>query len=191
MRNSCQRPGCMRRFPASHSCHPRRVQWMSAAAAVCESPAASRAARISVGAGFLAGLPARLRFGWFAMMRCLSGSERTGLLAANDCSDFIQQGNGISAVIVRNAREVVALDLELSAVPVDVTEGGFSKMRFDLSNGSGGNFVSDLNGGHFQLLPLSPEARLWRIHNLNNTRIACNCKNFLRKIYRGSNAPHN
>ena len=38
MRNSSQKAGCMRRLPASHSCHPRSVQWIRAAAAVCESP---------------------------------------------------------------------------------------------------------------------------------------------------------
>ena len=66
MRKSSHSPGCMRRLPASHSCHPRRVQLISAAAAVCESPAASRAARTSAGAGFAEG-PFVPRFGWLGI----------------------------------------------------------------------------------------------------------------------------
>ena len=51
MRNNSQRPGCMRALPASQSCHVRRVEEMSAAAAVWEIPTSSLACRISVGVG--------------------------------------------------------------------------------------------------------------------------------------------
>ena len=67
MRNSSHRPGCMRALPASQSCQVRRVEWMRSAADVCESPAASRAARTSSGVGFRAALPARLRLGWLGI----------------------------------------------------------------------------------------------------------------------------
>ena len=63
---SSQSPGCMRRLPASYSCHARMVPWISAAAAVCVSPAASRAARIASGAGLAEG-PFGPRFGWVGM----------------------------------------------------------------------------------------------------------------------------
>lgn len=63
MRNSSQNAGCIRRLPSSHPCQPRSVQWMSAAAAVCESPAASRAARTCSGDGLDEGL-ADPRLGW-------------------------------------------------------------------------------------------------------------------------------
>lgn len=64
MRNSSKKAGCMRRSPASHCCQTRHVECTSAAAAVCVSPAASRAARMRSGSGVAAGEPMRLRFGW-------------------------------------------------------------------------------------------------------------------------------
>src|SRR3546814_12696620 len=54
----------MRRCPPSQSCQPRSVQWISRAASVCVSPAASRAERICSGVGFAAGVTRRLRLGW-------------------------------------------------------------------------------------------------------------------------------
>ncbi len=53
MRNNSQSPGCIRALPASQSCHVRRAEKMRAAAAVCESPANSRARRMSDGAGLV------------------------------------------------------------------------------------------------------------------------------------------
>lgn len=53
MRNSSHSPGCMRALPASQSCHVRNVDEMSAAAADWESPASSRACRISAGVGLV------------------------------------------------------------------------------------------------------------------------------------------
>lgn len=51
MWNSSQRPGCILALPASQSCQVRSVDEMSAAAADWESPADSRACRISDGDG--------------------------------------------------------------------------------------------------------------------------------------------
>lgn len=146
MRNSSHSPGCMRAFPASQSCHVRRVEKIRAAAAVCDNPASSRACRISEGAGLFTG---------------------------NYVVDFMEQGYRIGAVVFRNAGEVGALDLEVGAVPVDVAQGGFSEVRFDLSNSSGRHFVSDLNGGHdlLQLFGLRCAT-----HELNYTRIPCKSK---------------
>lgn len=66
MRNSSHSPGCMRALPASQSCQVRKVEWMRAAAADCESPAASRAERISSGNGLDEG-PFGPRFGWLGI----------------------------------------------------------------------------------------------------------------------------
>lgn len=51
MWNSSHSPGCMRALPASQSCQVRSVEEISAAAADWESPADSRACRISGGVG--------------------------------------------------------------------------------------------------------------------------------------------
>ncbi len=161
MRNSSQRPGCIRALPASQSCQVRSVEDMSAAAAVWESPASSLACRISDG---------------------------VGLFTANDAVDFFEQGDGIGAVIVRNAREVGALDLEVGAIPIDVAQRGFGEEYFDLGNGSGWDFVGDLNGGH-DLLQLSGLRRA--THELNYTRNPCNSKSFLQKINEAPTPPHN
>ena len=143
MRNSSHSPGCMRALPASQSCQVRRVDEMIAAAAVCESPADSLACRISAG---------------------------DGLFTANDAVNFVKQRNCIGAVIVRNAREVGALDLEVGASPIDVANGGFCEMRFDLCNSRGRDFVGDLNSGH-DFLRLFGLRRA--THELNYTRFPC------------------
>lgn len=179
MRNNSHSPGCMRRLPASHSCHPRSVQWIRDAAAVCESPAASRAARISAGSGLRDGEPPRERLGWAAM----SGD------GAN--LNFPAVGQPVLA-----SAQIFGFGLEWQhageheAAHV-LTEGGgfvaeFVGLHDDLVDVGAGDFVF-----HFFLQPLFPEARLWRIHTLNNTRIACNCKNFLQKICEAATPPHN
>lgn len=71
MQNRWKKAGCIRRWLSpsgcSHPCHPRRVQWMRAAASDCVRPAASLAALTSCGVGLRAALPARLRFGWLGI----------------------------------------------------------------------------------------------------------------------------
>ena len=70
IRKSSHKPGCMRRTFApsacSHCCQLRVLACTSAAAAVCVSPADSRAARTSAGVGLRAGGPAR-RWGWLVI----------------------------------------------------------------------------------------------------------------------------
>lgn len=70
--NSSHIAGCMRRSPASHCCHVLQGECTRAPAAVWVIPAASRAARISAGAGLAEG-PFGPRFGWLAI-RCVGRS---------------------------------------------------------------------------------------------------------------------
>ena len=52
MQNRCIAATGMRLLPYSQSCQVRRVEWMRLAAAVCDSPATSRAPRLGAnGAG--------------------------------------------------------------------------------------------------------------------------------------------
>lgn len=51
-KNNSNNPACILALPASQSCQVRSVDEISAAAAVCVNPAASRAARILAGGGF-------------------------------------------------------------------------------------------------------------------------------------------
>jgi hypothetical protein len=88
------------------------------------------------------------------MMGCLCGSEsKSGLLvtASDDVVDFPEKADGACAFVIDDTREVITLDLEISAVPVDVAQSSFSEVSFDLSYSSGGNFVSNLNDGHLIL----------------------------------------
>lgn len=191
MRNSSQNAGCMRRSPASHCCQVRQVVCNRSAAAVCESPAASRAARTSSVVGFRAGLPARLRLGWLLI----------------DLG-----GGGINAQIGTDAR-IAGIKLALHGavggvvgglIPDD--EAGLAAVAEGLvDRGGGGQRIvvsgltvghdgaGDVGGefGHFDLQPLSPEARLWRIHTLNNTRIARNVKRFLQINFEAGSKPSN
>ena len=57
-----------------------------------------------------------------------------------------------------------------------VRKGDVVEMGVGVGDGFGDVFV------HFRLQPLSPEARLWRIHNLNDTRIARNVKRFFNGV---------
>ena len=159
---------------------------MSAAAAVCDSPAASRAVLISAGAGLAEG-PFGPRFGWLDTAKSL-----------------LPAPHPVKAVIFnRSDRFVVDLklgDAQLFDNGLNALMTRFGGEFFDEGAGffAGGFVVKDFNEGfedfgigHFRLLAPVPEARLWRIHNLNNTRIACNCKNFLRKISEAETPPHN
>ena len=177
MRNNSQRPGCMRLLPASHSCHPRRVQWMSAAAAVCESPAASRAAVTSAGSGFAEG-PFGPRFGWLGTVGSLEHASGVAmafmphdLLAFLVCADFVK-----------------------AAVPVVLGKHRFD--RFCVLNDAAGAEQGDfggIGGGHFHLLPLIPRrgGQQRAGHELNYTRIACMRKSFLHKFKEAPTPPHN
>lgn len=176
MRNSSHSPGCMRAFPASQSCQVRRVEWIRPAAAVCDRPAASRAARTSSGAGLEEG-PFGPRFGWLATAGGLEGAD--GVLVALVPEDL--------AAVIGGAHFVEA------AVPVVLGQHRFdgSGVLNDAARAVEGDF-GGIGVCHFHLQPLSPEARRMRcIHELHSTRIPCNCKNYLRKIFEAVSPPHN
>lgn len=181
MRNSSQRPGCMRRLPASHSCQPRSVQCISAAAAVCDSPAASRAARTSADAGFAEG-PFGPRFGWLgigdANFEGVASGRYVGVVAT------IQRGDGLTnhafAANDRARNEAVFAGLGLRDLGAVIATGA-------VANG-------DFGGGHF-VSPVAPIPRRGgqqrAAHELNYTRIACNRKSFLHKFNEAPTPPHN
>lgn len=190
MRNNSQNAGCMRRSPASHCCQVRQVVCNRSAAAVCESPAASLAARTSSGVGFRAGLPARLRFGWLPTKRDLPA------LKVEQTIFF----NGREVWVVRNFDVGDVKFGDVGGDPVFATGANLSGQLLNKSAGLvAGRFVVEgfdcdfkvFNGVHFWLQPLSPEARLWRIHTLNNTLIARNVKGFMKINSRGRIKPSN
>lgn len=129
MRNSSHSPGCMRALPASQSCHVRRVEWMRSAAADCESPAASRAARIASGLGLDEG-PFGPRFGWLGID--FFGDDFGGLAEAFDHVGF-------AFVAGHFGGEVAGF----------LSGSGFDEAEFA---GVGGDVV----GCHFLLQPLFP-----------------------------------
>ena len=193
MRNSSHRPGCMRRFPASHSCHPRRVQWMRAAAAVCESPATSRADRTSSGVGFRAGLPARLRFGCLGI-EAIEPAASGGACAAccnvgnTRCGETSKPGTAVRAICRDGIKNLATITTDTDnvepffALSVGVIVGDLAESEavFLVDNVEGVGFIGD---GHFGLLPLiSRGAVEATAYGSNYTRIACICKLF-RKIF--------
>lgn len=189
-RNNSQNAGCMRRSPASHCCHVRHVVCTRSAAAVCESPAASRAARTSSWDGFRAGLPARLRLGWLPTKRDLPA------LQVEQSVFFDRRDVGV----VGNFDVGNVKCGDMGSDPVFSTGTNLSGQLFNKSAGLvAGCFVVEgldcdfkvFDGVHFWLQPLSPEARLWRIHNPNNTRIARNVKGFRKINSRGRIKPSN
>ena len=188
MRNNSQKAGCMRRFPASHSCQPRSVQWIRAAAAVCESPAVSRAARTCSGEGFAEGLFSP-RFGCDGILgldnahanrqRYSVGFTAVGDVAAQGVGSHLRLVHGVTLT------GAFADDEKLSAVGITLA-GSPSGCGID----GGDGFDSCC---HFRLQPLIPRRGGLRCatHELNYTRIACNFKSFLQKISEAMRAPHN
>lgn len=180
MRNSSQKAGCILRFPASHSCHPRRVQWMSAAAAVCESPAASRADRTCSGAGFRAALPARLRFGWLGTVPDTDSVFRTRLIELFRCAMRATAVSDTTKMVFDFSRLALADAVDGPAMPLGFFPGNNEVDGFGIVEIiDPGRLICDF---HFRLLPLFPRRGGLRCacHELNYTRIACNSKNFLQ-----------
>lgn len=173
MRNSSHSPGCIRALPASQSCQVRRVEWMSEPAAVCDKPAASRAALISAGAGLAEG-PFGPRFGWLGILsgaeKRSDGASRVGrMVELGFAEDFFGFPQGDAGYIGRNF------------LGCDYKDDAFS-------------FVSgDFGSGHFNLLaPVGPGARRMRcIHVLNNSTESVHCKNYFREIFEAATPPHN
>lgn len=191
MRNNSQNAGCMRRSPASHCCQVRQVVCKRSAAAVCESPAASRAARTSSGVGFRAGLPARLRLGWLLIDLGAGGIDvEVGADARSAGIKLALHGTvgGVVGSLVTDEEAGLAAVSE-GLVDRSCCGQGIFVARLAIGHDGAGDVGSEL--GHFDLQPLSPEARLWRIHNLNNTRNARNVKGFRKINSRGRIRPSN
>jgi len=167
----------MRRSPASHCCQVRHVVCTSSAAAVCDKPAASLPARTSVGVGFRDGEPPRERFGWLLInlnFGRLDGDAVELLsFSVGQRINFGLHSFTVKAVSITSGQRIDALD---NGISVGGRDRGAAKV---VSGEVGGD------RGHFYLQPLSPEARLWRIHNLDNTRIARNVKNIFQRVANG------
>ena len=98
MRNSSHRPGCMRALPASQSCHVRSVEEMSTAAAVWESPASSRACRISAGVGLCTCGSDVANIGGDACEHFARAEDAVAALIELDCAIYSHRGGSFWAV---------------------------------------------------------------------------------------------
>lgn len=181
MRNSSQNAGCMRRSPASHCCQVRQVVCTSAPAAVCDRPAASRAARTSSGVGLRAAEAARERLGWLGIV--------FGESADKDAAEgFVGENLVIAdiAAIGANARvDGAESELRGGDEGAVVRESHVVELGVGVGDGFGDLLV------HFLLQPLIPEARFVGVDNLNNTRNARKVKSFLQINYEGGSKPSN
>lgn len=169
MRNSSQNAGCMRRSPASHCCQVRQVVCSSTPAAVCDNPAASRAARTSAGSGFVPG-PFGPRFGWlgtFPLDR--SGRKVAALRGAQvfvcELSDFVVGRLTGDNDLPRG--RICVQETRVKTVGVGVVFG---------------------NCQHFRLQPLLPRGAVGKqcaSHELNYTRNARKRKNLFELFFGG------
>ena len=199
MRNNSQNAGCMRLSPASHCCHTRHVVCTSKPAAVCESPAASRAARISAGAGFEEG-PFGPRFGWLPISE---GAEVPEALDAALRSDAHQleravcaEADGIDGLGATLGRQVLARRGDRLAERAQLGAIGWSRDLGEMRDieevtKSGG---SGRKNEHFRLQPLVTRGAVAAqnaLHETNNTRIARNVNNYLQIFSRRRISPHN
>lgn len=189
MRNSSQKAGCMRRSPDSHCCQVRQVVCTSAPAAVWDSPAASRTARMSAGAGLDAG-PFGPLFGWLDM-RAAHVDDVVAVVVLVD--DIEISTAALAKVTATGAATHAAKDVANAAGSglanhVVALETAFG--NFDRANIGFGvvEFVCEGDGlGHFQLQPLIPRRGGLRCasHELNYTLIARKRKNFFENFSRG------
>lgn len=174
-RNNSQKAGCMRRSPASHCCQVRQVVCTVAPAAVCDRPAASRAARISSGVGLRAAEAARERFGWLPMSDEVFKTGSLGHAASRfrECDEDIS-GLPFNAQPSRFGAGLLGGD----AKPVICFHGCFDG-DFDL-----GHDVSPV-------APAPEARRIRRIHELNCTRNARTVNRFLQINFEGGSKPSN
>lgn len=184
MRNNSQKAECMRRSPASHCCHVRQVVCTSAPASVCDKPAASRAARMSAGAGFEEG-PFGPRFGWLpiseeraevpealdAAFRANAHKLKRAVCAEADCIDEL--GTTLGRHVLARGGDCLAERAQLGAIG----------RRRDLGEMRNVEEVTERRGGggkseHLRLQPLVTRGAVAAqnaLHETNNTRIARNC----------------
>ena len=199
MRNNSQNAGCIRRSPASHCCHTRQVVCTSAPASVCESPADSRAARISGGAGFEEG-PFGPRFGWLPISE---GAEVPEALDAAFRTNAHQleravcaEADGIDSFGTTLGRHVLARRGDSLA---ECAQFGAIGWRRDFGEVRNIKEVAESGGGggkneHFRLQPLVTRGAVAAqnaLHDTNNTRSARNVKNFFQIFFEGAAMPSN
>ena len=194
MRNSSQNAGCIRRSPASHCCQVRQVVCTSTPAAVCDKPAASRAARTSAGAGFDSG-PFGPRFGWLGIpeeanefaigfreaIACTLHSTDSG---SDGCfRGFDQPGQLVGGPDREAVGGSVGFAIDYSYRDSVGRSGVFISNDYGL-----GVFDADCDGGHDLLQPLLPRGAVGKqcaSHELNYTRNARKCKNFFELFFDG------
>lgn len=186
----------MRRSPDSHCCQVRQVVCTSAPAAVWDSPAASRTARMSAGAGLDAG-PFGPLFGWLDM-RAAHVDDVVAVVVLVD--DIEISTAALAKVTATGAATHAAKDVANAAGSglanhVVALETAFG--NFDRANIGFGvvEFVCEGDGlGHFQLQPLVTRgavAARSALHELNNTRIARKVNNYFQIFSRRRISPHN
>lgn len=168
MQNKWKKAGCIRRWLSpsgcSHPCQPRRVQWMRAAASVCVSPAASRAAFTCAGVGLLAALPARLRLGWLG----IAGYDFTARVHGAFCAFVVFAHQSIDTICG-------CLGVLCTTNDTGISGGNFTILRLEGFNFSLDRFQCF---AHFNLLPLFPRRGVGRSNNSHYIRIAYKYKNY-------------
>lgn len=190
MRNSSQNAGCMRRSPASHCCQVRQVVCTSTPAAVWDSPAASRAARTSAGAGLDSG-PFGPRFGWLDM-RATHVDDVVAVVVLVDDLEISaaaltkSAATSAAAHAAKSIANAASGGLANHVIALVTAFGDFD--RADIGFGVV-EFVGEGDGlGHFLLQPLLPRGAVGKqcaSHELNYTRIARKGKNFLKLFFGG------
>ena len=175
----------IRRSPASHCCHVRRATCTRVAHSVCVSRALNRQPKISSGLGKMG--PFGPRFGWFVISE--SGSLCAALFVPT-ASDFGQVFFVCAQRAAHSAAALANLTAQCSGLAVEVGKHVTTLVLTEKRNAADVSCV-DCNFCHFLLQPLNPEARLWRIHKLNNTLIERNVKNFSQQIFEAAISPHN
>jgi len=176
MRNSSQNAGCMRRSPASHCCHVRQVVCTSAPAAVCDSRAASRAARICSGCGLAVWMVCKLNFtaigqGIMKFLYQIGAHFGIVVIAWDGCVHTIFYTPAFnrppSRPEISTIRWLTGTIIKLDFVDAQIFE-------FDR---------------HFLLLPLLPRGAVEKqcaSHELNYTRNVRKCKNFFEIFFAGA-----
>lgn len=205
MRNSSHNPGCMRALPASQSCQVRSVDEMSAAAAVCESPASSLACRISDGVGLagdgMAGeilsrailLDDLLGKAGCCISRCFGRVKRVSAISINasGCGfDEVISRGAYSARLNNGAHDCAdensfAGGEDVSAIGGGAKHGSSRRKGFGKSEGC---LNRVFEGGH-DLLQLIGLRRA--THEPNYTRNPCISKRFLQKFNEALTPTHN
>jgi len=179
MRNSSQNAGCMRRSPASHCCQVRQVVCTRTPAAVWDSPAASRAARTSAGAGLDSG-PFGPLFGWLGILT-------DGASVADLNPETMLVEHALEAVhLVAFADHVGVLDWNNEFTGERAFNESAVAFGKTVELEGNGLFCGGFGHGHFGLQPLLPRGAVEKqcaSHELNYTRNVRKCKNIFELFF--------